>query len=99
MTSRREAVKALAALAAAGLAPRAARAEWEVVPPASIDRLGLQLYTVRSAMQQDMPATLAAVAKFGYREVEFAGYFGRTPIDASRCATRCAPSPVPKSFR
>lgn len=29
-------------------------------------------------MQQDMPGTLAQVAAAGYKEVEFAGYFGRT---------------------
>lgn len=41
--------------------------------------MGLQLYTVRTLMQRDMPGTLAQVAATGYREVEFAGYFGRTP--------------------
>lgn len=29
-------------------------------------------------MQRDMPGTLAAIAAMGYREVEFAGYFGRS---------------------
>jgi sugar phosphate isomerase/epimerase len=29
-------------------------------------------------MQKDMPGTLAQVAAAGYKEVEFAGYFGRT---------------------
>lgn len=77
MTSRRDAVKSLAALAAAGLLPRAARAlPWNA---ASIKRLGVQLYTVRAAMNKDVPATLQAVAKLGYREVEFAGYFRHTP--------------------
>ncbi|MEX1181640.1 MAG: sugar phosphate isomerase/epimerase [Gemmatimonadota bacterium] len=40
---------------------------------------GLQLYTVRDAMEHDMPRTLERVASAGYAEVEFAGYFGRTP--------------------
>ncbi|HJQ54639.1 MAG TPA: sugar phosphate isomerase/epimerase [Gemmatimonadaceae bacterium] len=44
-----------------------------------IDRIGLQLYTVRDLMEKDMPGTLAKVAAAGYKEVEFAGYFGRTP--------------------
>jgi len=44
-----------------------------------IDKVGLQLYTVRDLMQADMPGTLAKVAAAGYKEVEFAGYFGRTP--------------------
>ena len=30
-------------------------------------------------MQRDMPGILARLAEIGYREVEFAGYFGRTP--------------------
>ncbi len=43
-----------------------------------IDKVGLQLYTVRDLMQADFDATIANVAKIGYKEVEFAGYFGRT---------------------
>ena len=46
---------------------------------ASIRRIGVQLYTVRDAMQKDgVEATLARIATLGFREVEFAGYFGRT---------------------
>jgi sugar phosphate isomerase/epimerase len=44
-----------------------------------IDRIGLQLYTVRDLLQRDFEGTLATVARIGYREVEFAGYFGHTP--------------------
>ena len=44
-----------------------------------LDRIGLQLYTVRSAMAEDFDGTLARVAEIGYREVEFAGYFDRDP--------------------
>lgn len=47
-----------------------------------IDRLGLQLYTVRHLLQSDPVATLAKVAAAGYKEVECAGYFGRTPREA-----------------
>jgi sugar phosphate isomerase/epimerase len=79
MTSRRDAVKTLAALAAAGLLPRAARAvPWSAD---SIKRVGVQLYTVRAAMQADVAATLQAVARLGYREVEFAGYFKHSPAE------------------
>lgn len=46
-----------------------------------IARVGLQLYTVRDAMQRDLPGTLARVAQIGYKDVEFAGYFGRTPSE------------------
>ncbi len=44
-----------------------------------IDKVGVQLYTVRDQMQADFDGTIAKVAQIGYKEVEFAGYFGRTP--------------------
>lgn len=40
--------------------------------------VGLQLYSVRNDCQRDLPGTIAAVAKMGYKGVEFAGYYGRT---------------------
>ncbi len=43
-----------------------------------IDKIGVQLYTVRDMMKDDFEGTIAKVAKIGYKEVEFAGYFGRT---------------------
>ena len=45
----------------------------------TLERIGLQLYTVRAEMARDVEGTLARVAAIGYREVEFAGYFDRTP--------------------
>lgn len=48
-------------------------------PTGRLDRIGVQLYTVRTAMAEDVEATLARVASLGYTEVEFAGYFDRTP--------------------
>ncbi|HTW57187.1 MAG TPA: sugar phosphate isomerase/epimerase [Terriglobales bacterium] len=44
-----------------------------------IGKVGLQLYTVRDQMKADFDGTIAKVAAIGYKEVEFAGYFGRTP--------------------
>jgi sugar phosphate isomerase/epimerase len=44
-------------------------------------RIGVQLYTVREAMRQSMERTLEQVAKIGFKEVEFAGYFGRPAKD------------------
>lgn len=38
---------------------------------------GLQLYTVRDWMQRDVEYTLKTVHAIGYREVEFAGLFGK----------------------
>jgi sugar phosphate isomerase/epimerase len=43
-----------------------------------IEKVGVQLYTVRDLMKDDFEGTIAKVAKIGYKEVEFAGYFGRT---------------------
>ncbi|MEO5588715.1 MAG: sugar phosphate isomerase/epimerase [Gemmatimonadaceae bacterium] len=51
--------------------------------PGTLDRLGVQLYTLRSLMAQSVSRTLATVAKAGYREVEFAGFFD-TPITEVR---------------
>jgi sugar phosphate isomerase/epimerase len=42
------------------------------------EHIAVQLYSVRDAMKEDFDGTLAKVAKVGYKEVEFAGYFGRT---------------------
>ncbi len=44
-----------------------------------LERIGLQLYTVRSLMKKSVPETLRLVAEVGYDEVEFAGYFNHTP--------------------
>ena len=43
------------------------------------NKIGLQLYTVRRELQKDFEGTLQRVAGIGYREVEFAGYYDRTP--------------------
>lgn len=43
-----------------------------------INKIGVQLYTVRDLMKDDFDGTIAKVAQVGYKEVEFAGYFGRT---------------------
>jgi sugar phosphate isomerase/epimerase len=47
--------------------------------PEQLSRIGVQLYTVRNAMRASVEKTLEQVAKIGYKEVEFAGYFNRTP--------------------
>ena len=45
----------------------------------TFERFGVQLYTLRSAMADDVDRTLAVVAEVGYTEVEFAGLYGLTP--------------------
>jgi sugar phosphate isomerase/epimerase len=44
-----------------------------------IERIGLELYTVRDLLKKDFEGTLAKVAKIGYKEVEFAGYLNDLP--------------------
>ena len=76
-TSRRNFVTGTgAALAAAVLSPRVAQALYR---RAKLDRIGVELYTVRSEMLKDVGATLARVSQIGYKEVEFAGYFNWEP--------------------
>lgn len=50
-----------------------------VTPAVGVGPVGLQLYTVRDAMQKSAPETLERVAALGYKEVEFAGYYGMAP--------------------
>ena len=81
MISRRGFLATVGALAA-GAACRSNGAQQQVAQAATrrrLDRVGIQLYTVRNAMRSDMPGTIARIAEMGYREVEFAGYFGKTP--------------------
>src|SRR6516162_10220349 len=46
-----------------------------------IEKVGVQLYTVRDAMKSDFTGTIAKVASIGYKEVEFAGYFNHSPSE------------------
>ena len=86
---RRRFILAAAALAAGCSREETASGAWVPEPeapageepeagalPAGEDRgrpLGVQLYTVRELMAEDVAATLALVAGIGYREVEVAG--------------------------
>ena len=53
-----------------------------------LERVGVQLYTVRNDLARDFEGTLARVAEIGYREVEFAGYHNRSPTDVRAILTR-----------
>jgi sugar phosphate isomerase/epimerase len=73
--NRREFLAAVGALGVGiglGAAPLVQAASGKKIP------VGLQLYSVREQCQKDLPGTVAAVAKIGYRGVEFAGYYGRS---------------------
>lgn len=78
MTTRRDFITTLgAALGASALGANSAFAAGE--DARKLGRVGIQLYTVRSLTSKDLEGTLASLARIGYKEVEFAGYFGRTP--------------------
>ncbi len=74
--NRRQFIEASLATAAISSLPMSASAEMH-----RIDKIGVQLYTVRGAMKTDFAGTLAKVAALGYKEVEFAGYFDHSPKD------------------
>src|ERR1700685_4264141 len=46
-----------------------------------LDRIGVQLYTVRDMIKSDFEGTLAKVAAVGYKEFKFAGYLDHSPKD------------------
>ncbi|MFF0468755.1 sugar phosphate isomerase/epimerase family protein [Micromonospora zamorensis] len=43
-----------------------------------VDRISIQLYTLRDQLAADLPGTLDALRRIGYRRVEHAGFVGRT---------------------
>jgi hypothetical protein len=93
LMQRRDALRLLSTLAlASSFSARAAERK--------IKSIGLQLYTVRAALEADFDTTLARVAAIGYREVEFAGYFGRS---AQEVRDKLCAAPVsshrPRTFR
>jgi sugar phosphate isomerase/epimerase len=72
-TTRREFLGAVGTLSVGlAVAPLAQAASGKKIP------VGLQLYSVRDQCKNDLPGTVAAVAKIGYQGVEFAGYHGRS---------------------
>src|SRR2546428_1979931 len=81
MTSRRDFTKTLSAAALGYVFRPLAPSPQPLAPRRKRDRIGLQLYTVRHELEKDFEATIAKVAAAGYQEVEFAGYFGKSPAD------------------
>src|ERR1700722_17453250 len=75
---RRTFIETSLATAAIAAAPRSLSGAMPGMPH-HIQPIGLQLYTVHNLMKTDFDGTIAGVAKVGYKEVEFAGYDGKTP--------------------
>lgn len=53
-----------------------------------VDRIGIQLYSVRSLLARDFDGTLEQLAAIGYREVELAGHHGRSPAQVRMSLAR-----------
>ena len=73
-----------AALASATLLSSPAfalNAKSKTITSSRLGKTGLQLYTVRDLMAESVAKTLQLVAKVGYQELEFAGYFDHKPKD------------------
>jgi sugar phosphate isomerase/epimerase len=89
MMNRRSFVKVTAGAALGGVFGLDRRA-WaaDVAAGRSLDRIGVQLYTVRSLMEKDFAGTLKAVAEVGFEEVEFAGYFDHRPEEVKAILDR-----------
>jgi sugar phosphate isomerase/epimerase len=86
--SRRTVLSAGAAAAAlsamAGHTFAASNEHMRAIRPLRNRAPGIQLYTIRSEMQKDVPGSLKKIADIGYKEVEFAGYFGHAPAEIKK---------------
>lgn len=65
---------------------------WSRIPELMADPLGLplgiQLYSVRDLLPKDYDGTLRQLSAIGYREVEAAGFFGRSPSEVKQAMDR-----------
>jgi sugar phosphate isomerase/epimerase len=64
-------------LAAATLAPALAK-------PAFRAEVGINLYSLRTEAEKDLPGTLALISKLGFRKIEAGDLYGRTPAEFLR---------------
>ncbi|MGA8621338.1 MAG: sugar phosphate isomerase/epimerase [Candidatus Sulfotelmatobacter sp.] len=58
-------------------------ASWLMANPLGLP-IGLQLYSVREILPKDYEGTLRQLSALGYREVEAAGFFGRSPSEVKQ---------------
>jgi sugar phosphate isomerase/epimerase len=86
--NRRRFINRLTLAAAGGLCLSDPSAFARAAAGRKLSRIGMQLYTVRRELEKDFEGTLAKVAALGYREVEFAGYFGHKPAEVKSLLKR-----------
>jgi sugar phosphate isomerase/epimerase len=79
--SRRKFLKT--ASASAAFVAACADAPWLLANPLGLP-LGLQLYSVRDLLPKDYEGTLHQLSAIGYREVEAAGFFGRSASEVKQ---------------
>jgi sugar phosphate isomerase/epimerase len=77
--NRRELLRAMSAGGALALLPAPLVACAARRGEDRLAQIGVQLYTLRRLMEQSVEDTLRQVAAIGFQEVEFAGYFNRSP--------------------
>lgn len=78
--SRRDFLKKAAATAAIAASPFGA----SVAQVRRVDDIGIQLYSLRREMGEDFEGTLEQLAEIGFKEMEFAGYHGKSPSEVRR---------------
>jgi sugar phosphate isomerase/epimerase len=100
MISRRNFLKRTAGAGFAGLAvlgtgcSDAAMQAGTAVGSRRLPAIGLQLYTVRNLLREDFEGTMEQVAAVGYDQVEFAGYYDRSPDQVRTLINRLNLDPV-----
>jgi sugar phosphate isomerase/epimerase len=81
-------VSAGAGLAAGSLVSSIARAAGSKIP------LGIQMWTVKGEAEKDLEGTLRKLYALGFREIEFAGYYGKTAADIGKLLKSIGLTPV-----
>lgn len=56
--------------------------------------IGIQLYSVRDAMEKDFAGTIKAIAEMGYDQVEFAGIFNHTAEEVKAICAEVGVTPI-----
>jgi sugar phosphate isomerase/epimerase len=79
--SRRSFLATLGAAAATLSATKSLGALDFPAPAKTLDRVGIQIYTVRRQAAADLAGTLARISQIGYKEVEFAGFYNHPASD------------------